>query len=86
MATLSRYLTHLADLPRKLATIQHHLAAIQKQHQLHGFRSAVDSDQLELLLKGIARLKGKRQKQAPAFSGDELRAAVNRLDQDYGSA
>jgi integrase len=33
-----------------------------------------------LLLKGIARLKGKRQKQAPAFSRDDLRAAINRLD------
>lgn len=80
VATLTNYVTHLADLPRKLATIKHHLAAIQKQHQLHGYRSLVDSEQIELLMKGVTRLKGKRQKQAPAFTRDELRDAINRLD------
>jgi len=80
VTTLTSYVTHLADLPRKLATIKHHLAAIQKQHQLHGYRSFVDSGAVELIMKGIARLKGKRQKQAPAFTRDELRDAINRLD------
>jgi site-specific recombinase XerD len=80
VATLSHYVTHLADLGRKLSTIKHHLAAIHKLHQLHGYQSAISADQVELLLKGIARLKGKRQKQAPAFTRDELREAINRLD------
>jgi site-specific recombinase XerD len=80
VATLSHYVTHLADLGRKLSTIKHHLAAIHKLHQLHGYQSAISADQVELLLKGIARLKGKRQKQAPAFTRNELRDAINRLD------
>ena len=80
VATISHYVTHLADLGRKLSTIKHHLAAIHKLHQLHGYQSAINADQVELLLKGIARLKGKRQKQAPAFTRDELREAINRLD------
>lgn len=80
VATLSHYITHLADDGRKFSTIKHHLAAIHKLHQLHGYQSAINADQIELLLKGIARLKGKRQKQAPAFTRDELREAINRLD------
>ena len=80
VATISHYVTHLADLGRKFSTIKHHLAAIHKLHQLHGYQSRIDADQIELLLKGIARLKGKRQKQAPAFTRDELRDAINRLD------
>lgn len=81
VATLAYYVTYLADKPCKLATIKHHLAAIQKQHQLHGYRSAVNSDQVERLMKGITRLKGKCQKQAPAFTRDELRCAIDQLDQ-----
>jgi len=80
VATIAHYVTHLADLGRKLSTIKHHLAAIHKLHQLRGHQSVVSTDQIELLLKGIARLKGKRQKQAPAFTRDELRSAINRLD------
>jgi site-specific recombinase XerD len=80
VATLSHYITHLADDGRKFSTIKHHLAAIHKLHQLNGYQSAINANQIELLLKGIARLKGKRQKQAPAFTRDELREAINRLD------
>jgi hypothetical protein len=39
VATVSDYVTHLADAERKLSTIMHHLAAIHKLHQLHGYES-----------------------------------------------
>ncbi|TDN39854.1 hypothetical protein E4631_23245 [Hymenobacter sp. UV11] len=80
VATLAGYVAHLANLPRKLATISRHLAAIQKKHQMLGLRSAVGSPALDVVLKGVARVVGKRQKQAPAFSVDDLKTAIKSLD------
>jgi site-specific recombinase XerC len=80
VTTLASYVAHLADLPRKLATITRHLSAIQKKHQLLGLPSAVSSPALEVLMKGVAREVGKRQKQAPAFTVAHLKNAVKALD------
>ncbi|TGE20848.1 site-specific integrase [Hymenobacter metallicola] len=96
VATLIEYVTYLADTPpepratarpttaprppRKFATLKRHLAAIQKNHQLHGYDSAIAAPELAAVLDGIARLKGKRQKQAPAFTVDHLKQVIRGLD------
>lgn len=96
VATLIEYVTYLADTPpepratarpttaprppRKFATLKRHLAAIQKNHQLRGYDSAVAAPALAAVLDGIARLKGKRQKQAPAFTVDHLKQVIRGLD------
>lgn len=78
--TLAAYVAHMANLPRKLATISRHLAAIQKKNQLLGLPSAVGSPALDVVLKGVARVVGKRQKQASAFTVAELKDAIKGLD------
>jgi integrase len=96
VATLIEYVTHLADTParpranarpgalprppRKFATLKRHLAAIQKNHLLRGYPSAVAAPELAAVLDGIARLKGKRQKQAPAFTVEHLKDVIRGLD------
>lgn len=93
VATLIEYVTHLADTPpvpranvranvpprppRKFATLKRHLSAIQKNHQLRGYPSAVAAPELAAVLDGIARLKGKRQKQAPAFTVEHLKKKLS---------
>lgn len=80
VATVARYVADLADIPRKLSTIKRHLAAIHKHHQLRGYPSPVHADELTLVLDGITRALGKRQKQAPAFTVDELKESIRRLN------
>ena len=80
VTSVAQYVTHLADQPRKLATIRRHLSAIAKAHELAGYQTPTDSKQLAVVLEGITRVLGKRQKQAPAFSVDELKRAINGLD------
>jgi len=66
--------------PHALATIQRHLAAIRKAHQLAGYRLPATLDALNLVMEGIARTLGKRQDQAPAFTVEELKHALRRID------
>jgi len=80
VTTVARYVADLADIPRKLSTIRRHLAAIHKHHQLRGYPSPVHADELALVLDGITRALGKRQKQAPAFTVEELKESIRRLD------
>ncbi|WP_343069187.1 tyrosine-type recombinase/integrase [Hymenobacter citatus] len=68
--------------PHALATIQRHLAAIRKAHQLAGYRLPATLDALNVVMDGIARTLGKRQDQAPAFTVDELKHAIRRIDLD----
>lgn len=78
-ATVAAYLAHLADAGRKYATIQRHLASISKVHQLAGHPSPA-SLTVTTVLDGIARLNSKRQKQAPAFTVEDLRSYLRGLD------
>ena len=80
LETLAGYVAHLADVGRKLATINRHLAAIEKNHQLLGMPSAINEPALDVLRKGVAREIGKKQKQAPAFSVPHLKRTIDRLD------
>lgn len=70
----------ITDKPRKLATIARHLAASKKKHQLLALPSAVRAPALDVVLKGIARELGKRQKQAPAFTVAHLKNVLKGLD------
>ncbi|MFC6224952.1 tyrosine-type recombinase/integrase [Hymenobacter artigasi] len=66
--------------PHALATIKRHLAAIRKAHQLAGHRLPATLDALNTVMEGIARTLGKRQDQAQAFTVEELKQAIRRID------
>lgn len=66
--------------PHALATIKRHLAAIRKAHQLAGHRLPATLDALNIVMEGIARTLGKRQEQAAAFTVEELKQAIRRID------
>jgi site-specific recombinase XerD len=80
LEVLAGYVAHLADAGRKLATINRHLAAIEKNHQLLGLPSAITVPALDVLRRGVAREIGKKQKQAPAFSVPHLKRCIDGLD------
>ena len=78
--TLAGFVTHLAETGKKVATIQRHCAAISKAHALRGVDSPTDDKKFKVLMEGIARLKGIRQKQAPAFSLALFKRTVKAID------
>jgi site-specific recombinase XerD len=80
VATLASFVTHLAETGKKVATIQRHCAAISKAHALRVVDSLTDDKKCKVLLKGIARLKGVRQKQAPAFTLANFKRTVKSID------
>ncbi|RYE89253.1 MAG: integrase, partial [Cytophagaceae bacterium] len=65
---LAGFLTELAEAGKKVATIQRHAAAIAKAHELAGSDSPTADKKIKVLLKGIAREKKTRIKQAAAFT------------------
>ena len=67
LETLASYVAHLADVGRKLATINRHLAAIEKNHQLLGLPSAVNAPALDVLRKGVARADWQKAKAGPGL-------------------
>ncbi|GAB3163288.1 site-specific integrase [Telluribacter humicola] len=79
--TLSAYLAHLADVC-KWATIQRRMAAIRKWHDLKDQEFPSKHKQVVAVLEGIRRVKGVRQKQAPAFDLDEFRGLIQSLEHD----
>ena len=80
VTTVAGYVSQLADRGLKLATIRRHVAAIAKLHQLAGQPSPTGHEALHVVLDGIARVVGKRQRQAPAFTVAELKQAIQALD------
>ena len=80
VTTVAGYVAQLADRGRKLATVHRHVAAIAKLHQLAGEPSPTGHEALGVVLDGIARVLGKRQRQAPAFTVAELKQAIRALD------
>ncbi len=80
VATLAGFLTELAEAGKKVATIQRHAAAIAKAHELAGADSPTADKQIKVLLKGIAREKRARIKQAAAFSLASFRRTVKSID------
>jgi len=80
VTTVAGYVSQLADRGLKYATIRRHVAAIAKLHQLAGQPSPTSHEALGVVLDGVARVHGKRQRQAPAFSVAELKQAIRGLD------
>jgi len=74
------FLAELADAGKKFATIQRHTAAIAKAHELAGLDSPTADKNIKVLLKGIAREKKTRQKQAPAFTLESFKRTVKSID------
>ncbi|MBO2011334.1 tyrosine-type recombinase/integrase [Hymenobacter negativus] len=78
--TLAGFVTHLAEAGKKVSTIQRHCAAVAKAHALRGVDSPTDDKKFKVLMEGIARLKGIRQKQAPAFTLVNFKRTVKSID------
>ncbi|MCC2545509.1 tyrosine-type recombinase/integrase [Hymenobacter sp. BT175] len=74
------FLTELADAGKKFATIERHAAAIAKAHELANVDSPTADKKIKILLKGIAREKKTRQKQAPAFTLDSFKRTIKSID------
>lgn len=72
--------TKLAGAGKKVATIQRHAAAIAKTPELAGLGSPMADKKIKVLLKGIAREKKARIKQATAFSLDNFKRTIRRID------
>ncbi|MCU0470686.1 MAG: tyrosine-type recombinase/integrase [Arcicella sp.] len=77
--TLAAYVTHLAAAC-KWATINRRLAAISKWHQLNELETPTQNRMFRIVMEGIKRTKGIRQKQAPAFKINELKKVFREFD------
>ena len=77
---LAGFLTELADTGKKVATIQRHAAAITKAHELAGHDSPTADKKIKVLLKGIAREKKTRIKQAAAFTLASFKRTIKSMD------
>ena len=77
--TLAAYISHLADT-RKWATINRRLATISKLHQLNNVETPTQNRIFRIVMEGIKRTKGIRQKQAPAFKLNILKQLLRDFD------
>jgi site-specific recombinase XerD len=77
--TLAAYVSHLADFC-KWATINRRLAAISKLHQLNDLETPTQNRIFRVVMEGIKRTKGIRQKQAPAFKLNILKQLLREFD------
>ena len=77
--TLAAYVSHLAD-SCKWATINRRLAAISKLHQLNNLETPTQNRIFRIVMEGIKRSKGIRQKQAPAFKLNILKQLLRDFD------
>ena len=77
--TLAAYVSHLADTC-KWATINRRLAAISKLHQLNNLETPTQNRIFRIVMEGIKRSNGIRQKQAPAFKLNILKQLLRDFD------
>lgn len=82
VATLILFVTDLADQGRKVATIQRHVAAVVKAHRLSQLASPADDPNFKAVLQGIARVEGKAQQQAQAFTMAHFKRSVRDVPQN----
>jgi site-specific recombinase XerD len=82
--TLAAYVSHLADTC-KWATINRRLAAISKLHQLNDLETPTQNRIFRVVMEGIKRTKGIRQKQAPAFKLNILKQLLREFDTETSS-
>lgn len=82
--TLAAYVSHLADTC-KWATINRRLAAISKLHQLNNSETPTQNRIFRIVMEGIKRTKGIRQKQAPAFKLNILKQLLRDFDTEFNA-
>ena len=82
--TLAAYVSHLADTC-KWATINRRLAAISKLHQLNNSETPTQNRIFRIVMEGIKRTKGIRQKQAPAFRLNILKQLLRDFDTEFNA-
>ncbi len=82
--TLAAYVSQLADTC-KWATINRRLAAISKLHQLNNLDTPTQNRVFRIVMEGIKRTKGVRQKQAPAFKLNILKQLLRDFDTESNS-
>lgn len=78
-STLAAYAAHLATTC-KWATLTRRLATVSKLHQLKGFPTPTTDQQFHVVMEGIKRSIGIRQKQAKAFTMPTLKGVLKGLD------
>jgi len=78
-ATVAAYAAFMADTC-KWATLTRRLAAISKLHQLHDLETPTTDRQVRIVLEGIKRSIGIRQKQAPAFTITKLKTLIREME------
>jgi len=77
--TLAAYVSHLADT-HKWASINRKLAAISKLYELSNLDLPTKDKAFRVVMEGIKRTNGIRQKQAPAFKMKELKTILQAID------
>ena len=77
--TLAGYVTHTADT-HKWASINRRLAAISKSHQLNNLDFPTKDRAFRAVMEGIKRVKGIRQKQAPAFKMKDFKDVIRDIE------
>ena len=77
--TLAAYVTHKADT-HKWASINRRLAAISKSHQLNNLDFPTKDRAFRAVMEGIKRVKGIRQKQAPAFEMKDFKKIIRNIE------
>jgi site-specific recombinase XerD len=78
-STLAAYAAHLAKTC-KWATLTRRLATISKLHQLKGFETPTTDKQFRVVMEGVKRSIGIRQKQAKAFTMPVLKGMLKGID------
>lgn len=85
VTTLAAYVSHLADT-HKWASINRKLSAIRKLHELNNLDLPTKDKAFLMVMNGIKRTKGIRQKQAPAFKMKELKNILQSFDTSFNAS
>jgi site-specific recombinase XerD len=78
-STLAAYAAHLAKTC-KWATLTRRIATVSKLHQLKGFETPTTDKQFRVVMEGVKRSIGIRQKQAKAFTMPTLKGMLKGID------
>lgn len=84
--TLALYMTHLASLGRKVATIERALVSVSQAHKAAGLDSPRSTAPVQEVMRGIRRTLGVAQRQAAPALVPDLVKMLEALDQERQSA
>jgi site-specific recombinase XerD len=80
MTTLIGFVISLVESNKKIATIELHVFAIKKAHQLANSPSPTDDKQFKTFMNGIKRVEGVPQRRAPAFTIEHFKQVIQDID------